>query len=167
MTNARFRQWSPGRTPCAHPASPSRQRSEQKRWGRNGVGLLSTNSYLLADPPHRNKRGFPRSSRPPIRNTLRNSGTMLRMARARKRGFSSLWRCCCWWRDRRKIPRKGVLEQSRRIALGRGAATQLDALGGYPEWLEELRESPRINRDAVLGPGATFTQPLPNRRSRP
>src|SRR5215471_13538111 len=74
---------------------------------------------------------------------------MLRMAKARKRGFSGLWRRCGWWRDRGKIPREGVLELSRRVALGCGGATQPDALRSNPEWLEELCESPLGDSGAV------------------
>src|SRR5215471_5904014 len=78
---------------------------------RPGLGVpFSPNFYLLADPQHRNNPGFPRSSRPPNRNTLRNSGAMLRMASGRKPGVSGLWRRCGWWRDRGKILREGVLD---------------------------------------------------------
>src|SRR5262249_23957825 len=54
-----------------------------------------------------------------------------------------------WWRDRGKIPREGVLELSRGVALGCGGATQPDALRSNPEWLEELCESPLGDSGAV------------------
>jgi hypothetical protein len=94
--------------------------------------------FRRPDPPHRNNRGFPRSSHPPNRNTLRNSGAMLRLARARKPGFSGLWRCCGWRGNRRKIPREGVLELCRGVTLRRGAASEPDALRSNPEWLQQL-----------------------------
>ena len=97
----------------------SRQRIVEPQQHFLTIGACEKFLYPPPDPQHRNNRGFLRSSRPPNRNTLRNSGGMLRLARARMPGFSGLWRCCGRRGDRREIPRKGVLKLSRGVPLGR------------------------------------------------